>query len=684
MKPQNYQFLSRCIYNNFPLIGWMLRLWATWQLAKGKGASQSVAILSEAVTKSRDRIVITIALATLRNLKDKQSIDIVCKSWVENPDSQLKSIIQRYSYEPSETITKALFYFLLGNWQKYESLDYDQTLLIKAYQSASKAAKAEVSKKSKMSTRLELIKILTNANNDFEGEKITDREWEICVDILMIKLDRKEIWRFLCNAPPIWSKNLLEKLAKRSHNWFNPNEEVIVRNLLTLSIKTKVESFGTVTYLFSQPFFYKTLTSSKPNGCSGCSIVFSPNSHILTTDRGEYWSLLDDNHIRTNTGIEVDKDTFTGIKVIRFGSDRFWHDGRRFEDSQWREEIQLYRFPEVKQFATINERKIVASGGYITISPDRRILVMTTCSDHEEDRETHCYRETANSLEVLSLQPNFGRRLSIGLGYAFLDRAKFSPNSQNLAIYARYKERKNSGVFLFSFSLINDEYSFSGNKKIIDGHAPIEISPDSRILVTSDIEENNISYINLWSLPDGNHLKTLSGHKYKITSLVISPDNRILASNSYDGTVRLWSLPDGNHLKTLTGHDITSEKLLISPDGRILASYGGKGSTICLWSLPDGNYLKTLNGHPRSWSGFSLALSPDGRFLASSWEDNTIRLWSLPDKNYHPSINKFTTQDIADIESKINDPKLEESVRNAFKFTLALIDLRKQFDINAL
>ncbi len=198
------------------------------------------------------------------------------------------------------------------------------------------------------------------------------------------------------------------------------------------------------------------------------------------------------------------------------------------------------------------------------------------------------------------------------------------------------------------------------------------------------LPENNISYINLWSLPDGNHLKTLSGHKYKITSLVISPDNRILASNSYDGTVRLWSLPDGNHLKTLTGHDITSEKLLISPDGRILASYGGKGSTICLWSLPDGNYLKTLNGHPRSWSGFSLALSPDGRFLASSWEDNTIRLWSLPDKNYHPSINKFTTQDIADIESKINDPKLEESVRNAFKFTLALIDLRKQFDINAL
>ncbi len=674
MKPQNYQFLSRCIYNNFPLIGWMLRLWATWQLAKGKGASQSVAILSEAVTKSRDRIVITIALAALRNLKDKQSIDIVCKSWVENPDSQLKSIIQRYNYEPSETITKALFYFLLGNWQKYESLDFDQTLLIQAYQSASKAAKAEVSKRSKMSTRLELIKILTNANNDFEGEKITDREWEICVDILMIKLDRKEIWRFLCNAPPIWSKNLLEKLANRPRNWFNPNEEAIVRNLLTLSSKTKVESFGTVTYLFSQPFFYKTLTSSNPGGCQ--NIAVSPDSRILTTDRGEYWSLLDDNHIRTNTGIEVDKDTFTGIKVI--GYDTFWDKRRK--------EIQLYTFPEMKQFATINGASNLLSSGLITISPDRRILVMTCSGSEDTETDWHLNNSEIAGLKVLNIPPNPNYRLNISLDYLSLDRPKFSPNSQNLAIpfYAgkKYYAGKKSGVFLFSFSLINDEYSFSGNKKIIDGNAPIEISPNSRILASSVCGDNTVR---LWSLPDGNHLKTLSGHKDRITSLVISPDNRILASISYDRTVRLWSLPDGNHLKTLTGHDITSKKLLISPDGRILASYGAKGSTICLWSLPDGNHLKTFTGHPCIfWSTTSLALSPDGQFLAATQKDKTIRLWSLPDKNYHPSINQFTTQDIADIESKINDPKLEESVHNAFKFTLALIDLRKQVDINSL
>jgi WD40 repeat protein len=63
-------------------------------------------------------------------------------------------------------------------------------------------------------------------------------------------------------------------------------------------------------------------------------------------------------------------------------------------------------------------------------------------------------------------------------------------------------------------------------------------------------------YIRLWSLPDGNHIKTLSGHNCGVEVLVISPDGSFLVSGSHDTTIRLWSLPDGNHIKTLSGHNI--------------------------------------------------------------------------------------------------------------------------------
>ena len=48
----------------------------------------------------------------------------------------------------------------------------------------------------------------------------------------------------------------------------------------------------------------------------------------------------------------------------------------------------------------------------------------------------------------------------------------------------------------------------------------------------------------------------------------------------------------------------------------------------------------------------------------------------------YSTLNRLTPEDISEIESNITNANLKEGIRNALKFTLTLIRLRQQFDID--
>jgi WD40 repeat protein len=121
--------------------------------------------------------------------------------------------------------------------------------------------------------------------------------------------------------------------------------------------------------------------------------------------------------------------------------------------------------------------------------------------------------------------------------------------------------------------------------KILPIAAPVgdvTFSPDGQWLAAGG-DDNKIR---LWRTTDYELVKILEGHTHYVNGIAFSPaeGGRWLVSGSHDKTVGIWDVQSGQRVKSLEGHEGVVLRVAVNSAGTLIASISWDG-TVRLWGI---------------------------------------------------------------------------------------------------
>jgi WD40 repeat protein len=149
------------------------------------------------------------------------------------------------------------------------------------------------------------------------------------------------------------------------------------------------------------------------------------------------------------------------------------------------------------------------------------------------------------------------------------------------------------------------------------------LSPDDRTLAVGYGDGS----IKLIDFPNGEQRNVPINHQGPVTGLLFTPDGRKLISSSLDRSTRIWDVSAGRESATL--HGLVGFAIALTPDGRRLAT-GGElpESAVKLWNPVTGREVLSLPGRGEFFG--QVVFSPDGSLLAAISLSGIANLWRAP------------------------------------------------------
>lgn len=615
----------------------LLKLLSALKLRQGEGlknASPEIVDLLLQAASDPDLNIAAAAQFILGSLVNPAAQDEVCRWVIEHDHPLACQAAIAGGYAPCDPHRRALYFLLTEQWERYESLDFDASLLRAVYQASDEGMRTRIANLARQNGWTGYLDAIASGRNPRRLSELSPSEWEVVLAILGRHERWEETWQLAQAAPPAWSARLLNSLQEAG--WVPQNEETQVA--------------------------YAALARA----ASACINLGAPLDRLPAEAR------VFNGHSRRVTRLAFNPQGSLLASASADRSIRLWESNRGEERSRLEGHTSF-----VLSLAFSPDGSLLASG-----SADRTVRLWQP----EDGRLLHTLGGHAGEVSALAFSPGGDLLASSDLRTIHL----WDPSEARLV--GLLSPSQGGGAFVLAFSpdgklLVSSHAGSSLHIWDIPGRELVRTlmeqvaawdftpvaAPQGWILATT----SSYGQVRLWQVPGGEHLQTLEG-RADGKLLTASHDGRYLAASDQQ-SIRLWELPSRQTLATLEGHQGRLTCLAFSPDGEMLVS-GGEDKTLRLWQPRENRHIQLLQNQPAAVE--NAVFSPQNQFLACSILEKVF-LWQLDDLGGLLSQSPITIHpdQMTRLQEAIQRPWVSSIEKQWFEFASALQRWRSRYDI---
>jgi WD40 repeat protein len=506
--------------------------------------------------------------------------EALCSMFLDQDDAQAKMIIQTNRYAPEAAERRALFFFLLEEWEAYNRLDFDHSLLTGVYDSASRPLRRRLMEHSRSTGQTEWLRDVSQPGEVRWPNDLSDADWELAIKRLSESDKRADLWRLAQSAPPLWSATILDRLAKLG--WL-PAEAA------------DHEGFNRLVLLaqdcLSRPLQLRPQKTLHPASIDITCLAIHPEGKLLAAGSSDQritlWDLpVGDVHSTLTVPAAV-------TRALAFDPA-----GEMIACASSDHRIRVINLQTGQMVKTLEGHRAMIRA--LAIHPGGRLMFSAGF-----DGEIRFWRFPAGP-ELKTLQPGSGEIFSLAITGA--GQALVSGGIDRLARVWTIPE----GAQARQIDCHSDTITHLVGSKTTD--LAVSAGRDGKLY--------------LWNSSSGGLIRSMTNPYGSITSLCLHPGDQVLASGHQDGSIITWSLSSGTAIQQFS-HQDPINGLVFHPNGYTLYSSDSKGG-LHVWSLRTLLSLRLaghnaqpgaatelqerlkdhqLSGNEKTWLSFSLELA---------------------------------------------------------------------------